>query len=88
MITGTPGITNTLAIWNPGALLTGLSSSVTPSGTSAIFRRASLNSSGVYCCPSTAIASALRSSRTPNALAMLAEVMSSWVGPMPPVVNT
>ena len=41
---GTPGSTKTLPIRKPGALLTGLSISAEPSGTSAIFSRASLRS--------------------------------------------
>ena len=89
MIEGTPASTNTLSIWKPGAIETEFSMGTAPSGMKHILRRASLKSAG------SAKRAAIRSkllasltSPTPKARAMLAAVMSSWVGPMPPVVKT
>ena len=46
MISGMPAMTKTLSIWKPGALLTGFSISVAPSGVLAMRRRAWLSSPG------------------------------------------
>ena len=83
---GMPANTNTLPIRKPGALLTGLSTSSEPRGTRAIFKRASLSGRPPRFKRSTASGSS--TSSTPNASATHSAVMSSCVGPMPPVVNT
>ena len=90
MMIGTPAITCTLPMRKPGAALTELTMRSAPSGMRAILRRASLTSVPVlfHRVSSMARASALIGSATPNALATASAVMSSWVGPMPPVVNT
>ena len=90
MIWGTPAMTYTFSILKPGAPLTGLSMSAAPAGMSAMLMRASLASTprlAKYASRSVA-ASALRAKGTPKARATEAAVMSSWVGPTPPVVKT
>ena len=88
MIDGTPAMTMTLPSQKPGAAEILLSTSAAPCGMRAMRRRASLS------CMAGARALKISTTRgstsigTPNALATLSAVMSSWVGPMPPVVNT
>ena len=43
MMLGTPAMTKTLPIWNPGAWLIGLSIRMPPAGTLAMRNRASFN---------------------------------------------
>ena len=50
--------------------------------------RDSITSAGAGRWPMTAAISSLTTKDTPNAFAMQSAVMSSWVGPMPPVVST
>ena len=90
MIEGTPAITITLPIQKPGAPDTLLRTRSAPLGMRVIRRRASFISAPVTFSHSCRMASARGSMSigTPNALATLSAVMSSWVGPMPPVVNT
>ena len=91
MIEGTPAITITLPIQKPGAPDTLFFTSAAPCGMRAMRMRASLSSPPILAMRSFRIATASRvDSRcgTPNALATHSAVMSSWVGPMPPVVKT
>ena len=83
---GMPAKTKTFSIWNPGALLIGLSMSTEPLGTCAIFSRAGFNSRPLRRKSSTASSCRIRSRL--KAEATHSAVMSSWVGPMPPVVMT
>ena len=88
MIRGTPAMTWTLPIEKPGATDTLFSIGVAPCGSVAMRWRAALkppsgNSAAMAC-----IEAACGSHGTPNASAMQGLVMSSWVGPMPPVVKT
>ena len=73
----------------PGATLTGLSISSAPFGRVGHLhaRRVDLLGRIVGEQPALGLGVA-PDSGAPNALATQAEVMSSWVGPMPPVVNT
>ncbi len=89
MIAGTPAITITLPIQKPGAPDTLFFTSAAPRGMRAMRRRASLSSPPILAMRSFRIATAsgLTSSGAPKALAMQSAVMSSCVGPMPPVVN-
>ena len=90
MITGTPAMTWTLPILKPGAALTALTIRSAPSGIRAIRSRAAFASVPVWRQRSSSIARACEwiGNATPNAFATASAVMSSWVGPMPPVVNT
>jgi len=87
MMLGTPAMTWTLPMRNPGAFETGLAIRSAPNGIRAMRRRASFRSSGL--CRSSSIARARSSTSmpTPKAWATQSAVMSSWVGPIPPVVN-
>ena len=87
MMVGTPAMTMTLPIQKPGALETGLGTSSAPSGMRAIRSRASFRSSAFMYSRSMARARGSTSIDTPKALATESAVMSSWVGPMPPVVK-
>ncbi len=90
MIEGTPAITMTFSIQKPGAPETLLATSSAPSGMRAMRRRASLSSPPILAMRSfrIATASACSLSSTPKAFATQSAVMSSCVGPMPPVVKT
>ena len=88
MIDGTPAMTWTLPIVKPGAFETEFSISVAPSGIRAMRSRASLSWSFGMRSRSSATARGSTSIGTPKALATELAVMSSWVGPMPPVVKT
>ncbi len=90
MIEGTPAITITLPIQKPGAPDTSLRTRSAPFGMRVIRMRASLISLPVALSHSCRMASARGSMSigTPNALATQSEVMSSWAGPIPPVVKT
>ena len=87
MIEGTPASTNTLPIWKPGGPFTGLTTFDPPTGMRAMRRRAAFGGSPKRAVMAAMI-SASSSSSTPKALATQSAVMSSWVGPMPPVVTT
>ena len=90
MIAGTPAMVMTLPIQKPGAAETLLVTRSAPFGTRAMRMRASFIS--VPRASKRAFITRDRSGSwsmpTPKALATLSAVMSSWVGPMPPVVNT
>ncbi len=88
MIVGTPAMTWTLPSEKPGAFDTEFSISSAPAGMRAIRSRASLSWSLGIRSRSNATARGSTSIATPNALATESAVMSSWVGPMPPVVKT
>ena len=88
MIEGTPAITCTLPMRKPGAADTLLRMRSAPSGMRAMRSRASFRSFSAMRVSSSARARGSTSIDTPNALATQSAVMSSWVGPMPPVVNT
>ena len=87
MMAGTPAITITLPSMKPGAFEMSLRIRSAPSGMRAMRRRASFRSSGLIRCSSISIARGSSPIGTPKALATLSAVMSSWVGPMPPVVK-
>ena len=88
MIEGTPAITMTLPSQKPGAAEILFSTSSAPCGIRAMRRRASLSSMRGARARKISTTRGSTSIGTPNALATLSAVMSSWVGPMPPVVNT
>ena len=88
MIDGTPAITCTLPMRKPGAADTLLRMRSAPAGMRAMRSRASFRSFSAMRVSSSARARGSTSIDTPNALATQSAVMSSWVGPMPPVVNT
>ena len=87
---GMPAMVMTLPIQKPGAPDTLFATSAAPRGMRAMRSRASLSSPPILASRSFRIATAsgCRSSGTPNAFATQSAVMSSCVGPMPPVVNT
>ena len=90
MIDGTPAITITLPMRKPGAPDCLFSTRSAPAGMRAMRSRASFISTPRAANRSFMIATARGSTsiETPNALATESAVMSSCVGPMPPVVNT
>jgi hypothetical protein len=90
MIEGTPAITMTLPIQKPGAPDTLLRMRSAPLGMRVMRRRAAFISAPVVFTHSCRIASERGSLSigTPNAFATQSAVMSPWVGPIPPVVNT
>src|SRR6516162_69951 len=90
MMVGTPAMTMTLPIQIPGAPDTLLSTRSAPLGMRVMRSRASFISAPVARSRSCRMARARGSTSigTPNALATQSAVMSSWVGPMPPVVKT
>src|SRR5262249_50636832 len=90
MIEGTPAITITLPIQKPGAPDTLLRIRSAPLGRRVMRRRASFISAPVVFTHLCRMASARGSVSigTPNAFATQAAVMSPWVGPIPPVVET
>ena len=83
-------MTITLPIQKPGAAETLLSTSSAPAGRRVIRIRASFITPPVSRTLAVMISTARGSGpmATPKALATQSAVMSSWVGPMPPVVNT
>ena len=87
---GMPAMVMTLPIQKPGAPDTLLTTSAAPCGMRAMRMRASLSSPPVLASRSFRIATASgwNGSATPKAVAMQSAVMSSCVGPMPPVVIT
>ena len=87
MIRGTPASTMTFSILKPGALEMEFCTSSAPTGRRAMRRRAALRSSGFSRSSSRAMARGSSITSRPSALATDSEVMSSWVGPMPPVVK-
>ena len=90
MMLGTPASTITLPSQKPGAAETLFRTRSAPAGMRVMRMRASLSSAPVWARRSCRIFTARGSWSigTPNALAIDCAVMSSWVGPMPPVVNT
>ncbi len=74
----------------PGAIELAASTSSDPSGSRAIRSRAGVSSTprASHDACMRALARGSTPIGTPKALAILSAVMSSWVGPMPPVVNT
>ena len=86
---GTPARMKTLPILTPGAPDIGLGISSAPSGTRAIRSRASVSPpAGRDNNPrGSRRASGWTTTGTPSAAAIASTVMSSWVGPIPPVVN-
>ena len=90
MIDGTPAITITLPIQKPGAPDCLFSTSSAPAGMRAMRSRASFISTPRAAKRSSMSLRARGSTSidTPNAFATQSAVMSSCVGPMPPVVNT
>ena len=88
MMVGMPAITMTLPSLKPGARMVALWISSAPSGMRAMRSRASFRSCSLQRSLKRATTSGWWSMPTPKAFATLSAVMSSWVGPMPPVVKT
>ena len=88
MMRGTPAITITLPMKKPGARETGLSTRSAPAGMRAMRSLAGVRSASLSRSRSMARARGSMSMVTPNAFATASAVMSSWVGPIPPVVKT
>ena len=91
MTLGMPAMTKTLPIWKPGALETGLSIRLGALGNARHAQARLVRLAPDLLEMREQDLDRLRDddrSSTPKALATASAVMSSWVGPMPPVVKT
>ena len=83
-----PAITKTLSMRKPCGPPVGFRTSEAPCGMRAMRMRDSMTCGGAGRRRMTAAISSLTTTGTSKAAAMQSTVMSSCVGPMPPVVNT